>query len=88
MNQHIQEEELFKKILPLNKARSREILASKIELSEFCGKKRIPTPAFFVRDNGTDLEVAICGVKFPLFVKEDYGWGVVEFFSARIVWPC
>ena len=56
MNEEINSEYLFKKILPLTKIENREMLSSKIGLSKICEKYSIATPRFINYSDEHDIE--------------------------------
>jgi predicted ATP-grasp superfamily ATP-dependent carboligase len=68
------DEELFKKILPINKIENREILSSKTGLSNICLKYNIPTPRFINYIEGMDVEYIKKELHFPILLKEDFSF--------------
>jgi len=75
MNEYIQtDEELFKKIMPINKIENRAILSSKAGLSNICSKYGIPTPGFVSYREGMDVDQIIGQLEFPVLVKVDFSF--------------
>ncbi|WP_448701058.1 ATP-grasp domain-containing protein [Mucilaginibacter sp. AW1-3] len=74
MNESITDERLFKKILPITKIENREILSSKLGLSNICQKYDIVTPGYINYSEVDDVEAAIKKLKFPILLKEDYSF--------------
>jgi predicted ATP-grasp superfamily ATP-dependent carboligase len=75
MNEKVESEELFKKILPLTKIENREILASKVGLSNICKKYSIVSPKFIVCTDDIDIEATSKELKYPVLLKLDFSWG-------------
>jgi len=74
MNESITDERLFKKILPLTKIENREILSSKLGLSNICKKYGIVTPGYINYSETHDVEAEIKKLNFPILLKEDYSF--------------
>ncbi len=74
MNEHITDESLFVKIMPLNKIENRGMLSSKIGMSTVFEKYNITTPRYlnFAEENNFD----IIGSKldFPVLLKVDFSF--------------
>jgi len=74
MNESITSEELFKKILPINKIENREILSSKLGLSNICQKYNITTPRYLNYSDIDDIATISQKLHFPILLKEDYSF--------------
>ncbi|MEI6488751.1 MAG: ATP-grasp domain-containing protein [Bacteroidota bacterium] len=75
MNERIDSEELFKKILPMTKMGNRVLLSSKLGLSVLCNKYDITTPKFLNYEEIKDITKIAETVDFPLLLKEDFSCG-------------
>lgn len=75
MNDAIHDEQLFKKILPMNKMEHRAMLSSKIGLSQVCEKLSIVTPKYIVIENESQLDEAVLRLRFPVLTKVDVSQG-------------
>jgi predicted ATP-grasp superfamily ATP-dependent carboligase len=73
LNDSITTEYLFNKVMPINRIENREILSSKIGLSNICKKYNIATPRFL---NYSDIlfPETIQQLQFPILLKEDYSF--------------
>jgi len=74
MNESITDERIFKKILPITKIENREILSSKLGLSNICKKYDIVTPGYINYSDAEHLEADIKKLQFPVLLKEDYSF--------------
>ncbi len=74
MNEEINSEYLFKKILPLTKIENREMLSSKIGLSKICEKYSIATPRFINYSDEHDIEKIAQKLDFPILLKENFSF--------------
>ncbi len=74
MNEKVVSEELFIKILPIDKIQNREILSSKLGLSILCNKYNITTPRFINYSENIDLTTIGEQLHFPILVKEDFSF--------------
>jgi len=74
MNNCITSEDTFKKILPLTKIENREILSSKIGLSNACKKHNIPTPGYVNYSEMPDVEMINKTLLYPILLKEDFSF--------------
>jgi len=74
MNEAIDSEKLFKKILPITKMENREILSSKIGLSKICEKYGIATPRFINYSEEHDVQTIKQNLHFPILLKEDFSF--------------
>lgn len=75
MNNSINNEELFMKIMPLSKIQYRHLLSSKIGLSEFCKANDIITPEFIHLNSFENIDNICSSLKYPLISKLDFSWG-------------
>ncbi len=75
LNNSIQSEEIFLRILPLTKIENRAILASKVGLSQICQKHGIASPKYLVCDHKEALKIANIDLQFPVLLKQDLSWG-------------
>ncbi len=74
MNESIQSEYLFKKILPITKIENRAILSSKIGLSVICEKYSIATPQFINYSEENNLQTISQKLHFPILLKENFSF--------------
>jgi len=91
MNESINSETLFKKVLPLTKIENRAILSSKIGLSSICEKYGIATPRFINYSVEHDPEFIIQKLNFPILLKENFsfaGTGIQYCAEASSLQPC
>ena len=91
MNESIESEEIFKKILPITKIENREILSSKIGLSKICEKYNIATPRFINYTEEHDIETICQKLHFPILLKEDFsfsGIGIQYCADASLLQGC
>jgi len=78
LNETITDEELFCKLLPLTKIENRELLSSKLGLSNVCMKYGVRTPAYiYYKVKGTG-NPSFEALKFPVIMKIDFSWGGVN----------
>ena len=75
LNDAINDEELFYKILPLTKIQNRELLGSKAGLSKLCDKYGISRPKYFVYRHSDSINVRSLQLNYPLLLKQDLSWG-------------
>ncbi len=73
MNEFVNDEKLFQKILPLTKIENRDLLGSKAGFSNICEKYKILTPNFLVYENQS-VEFICSKISFPMLLKEDLSW--------------
>ncbi len=71
LNEHIQSEDLFKKLLPITKIENRAMLGTKSGFSDVCIKCNIPTPKYLVYTTGMSDEHISSYMGFPLIIKLD-----------------
>jgi hypothetical protein len=83
MNQEIQNEALFVKILPLTKIENRKILSSKLGLSDFCIEKGIDTPGYVMYNDLNDLNLIKEKLNFPVINKLDFSFGGTDMFISH-----
>jgi len=74
MNDGIESEELFKKIMPINKIDNREVLSSKAGLSNLCATHHIATPQFINYSQQDNIDSIINTLQFPILLKEDFSF--------------
>ena len=75
LNNNIQSEEIFYRILPLTNIANRELLASKVGLSKICDKYGITSPKYIVYDHKTPFDYNSFNLKYPVLLKQDLSWG-------------
>jgi hypothetical protein len=83
MNQEIQDEALFVKILPLTKIENRKMLSSKQGLSDFCIANKIDTPGYVMYNELSDLERIKSTLNFPVINKLDFSFGGTDMFISN-----
>lgn len=79
LNEAIDDELLFYKMMPLSKIENRSLLGSKAGFSALCAKYGILTPAFLIYDEQMTEERILSVMKFPFMMKVDQsegGYGV------------
>ena len=74
MNEYIDSEDLFTKILPLTKIENREMLSSKAGFSNVCERNNILSPKFMLYSNNLDLNTIDKRMNYPLLLKQDLSW--------------
>lgn len=75
LNETIEDEQVFIKIMPLIKIENRKMLSSKIGFSDFCISNNILTPKYAVYNSKEDLENILQNLQFPLINKNEFSWG-------------
>lgn len=75
LNEEIDNEELFIKVMPLIKIENRKMLSSKIGFSDFCISNDIQTPKYAIYQSEADIENIIKNLQFPLINKNEFSWG-------------
>ncbi|MBN8836456.1 MAG: hypothetical protein J0I09_04320 [Sphingobacteriia bacterium] len=75
MNNHIDSEVLFYKMMPLTKIENRKVLASKRGLSELCIQYGIDTPQYLICEKHASFNAADLKLRFPVLLKQDLSWG-------------
>lgn len=80
MNNKINNEELFLKLLPLTKIQNRYMLSSKKGLSDFCISHGIDTPGFCMYNNSNDLDTIKNTLNFPVINKINFSFGGTDMF--------
>ncbi|GAC1492993.1 MAG: hypothetical protein NVS1B13_23350 [Flavisolibacter sp.] len=85
MNEAVTDEELFKKILPLTKIENRNVLSSKVGLSDFCQNNGINSPKYTKYDGVSDPKDFKVNLSYPVIVKKDLSWGGqgISVFNSR-----
>jgi len=74
INESIHDEDLFKKIMPINKPENRVLLSSKIGLSDLCRKFNIATPCYINYSENSDINDIKSKLHFPILLKEDFSF--------------
>jgi len=83
MNEEIQEESLFIKMMPIIKIEHRYMLSSKYGLADFCNKTGIDVPGYTRYNGKDDLEKINTQLSFPVINKLDFSWGGVSMFVSN-----
>ena len=74
LNESIHDDDLFKKIMPINKPENRVLLSSKIGLSDLCQKYNIATPAYINYSENSNEKDIKEKLHFPILLKEDFSF--------------
>jgi predicted ATP-grasp superfamily ATP-dependent carboligase len=74
MNESVESEDLFKKILPLTKIENREMLSSKAGFSNVCERNNILSPKFILYSDSIDFSNNLERMNYPLLLKQDLSW--------------
>ncbi|MBW4888433.1 ATP-grasp domain-containing protein [Mucilaginibacter sp. HMF5004] len=74
LNDSISSEWMFKKLLPITKIENRELLSSKMGLSNVCNKYGIATPRFINYSEEHDIGYIQQQLHFPILLKEDFSF--------------
>jgi hypothetical protein len=80
INAYLDDEELFKKIMPISKIEHRYMLSSKNGFSRFCLENGIATPPFFTYNKREDAEQIRTKLAFPVVNKLELSWGGTDMF--------
>lgn len=83
MNERITSEEVFRKVMPLEKIENRMILSSKVGLSDVCERLSITTPRYLVVDSFEQLNVTPVDLRFPVLIKQDVSTGGQGIFFCK-----
>lgn len=75
INDHVTDDELALRILPISNAKNRPLIGSKAALSTLSALHHISTPPFVVYTSDTDIEQAVDTVGLPLLLKIDRSGG-------------
>ena len=75
LNENIDSEELFLKLMPITKFENRILLSSKLGLSVLCEKYNIITPLFANFNEIKDISRLSDQFQFPILLKEDFSCG-------------
>ena len=75
LNEKVVLEDIFFSLLPLTKIENRDILASKVGLSNICARYGIASPKYIVYDHKMPFDYNIFTLKYPVFLKQDLSWG-------------
>ena len=70
----VDDEELFIKLMPINKIENRDLLSSKLGLSVLCNKYNITTPRFINYTSDTNIKTISQHLDFPILLKEDFSF--------------
>jgi len=71
LNEAIEDEDLFYKLLPLTKIENRELLGSKAGFSNLCKKYDIETPRFLIYNQAMPIKDISDYMQYPLMMKVD-----------------
>ena len=74
MNERIESEDLFRRILPLSKIENREMLSSKAGFSNVCERNNILSPKFMLYSDNLSIDIFDERMKYPLLLKQDLSW--------------
>ncbi|MBC7650792.1 MAG: ATP-grasp domain-containing protein [Deinococcales bacterium] len=74
LNEKVDNEELFIKLMPINKLENRELLSSKLGLSVLCNKYNITTPRFINYTSNIDITTINQHLHFPILLKKDFSF--------------
>jgi hypothetical protein len=80
LNAFIEDEDLFKKIMPILNFEHRNMLSSKNGFSKFCIENGIDTPGYYAYNKNEDAEVIRTKLKFPVINKLEFSWGGTDMF--------
>ncbi len=80
MNEEIDSEEMFIKIMPVIKMQHRQALSSKRAFADFCIANAIGAPGYTTYNGEEDLDRIKTGLRFPVINKVDFSWGGVNMF--------
>jgi predicted ATP-grasp superfamily ATP-dependent carboligase len=75
LNETLQDESMFYKIMPLSKIENRELLSSKNGLSNVCAKYDIRSPGYIQYNTDENDTSVVSNLQFPVIVKLDFSWG-------------
>lgn len=75
LSELINDEEVFKKVMPLSKIENKKMLSSKLGFSDFCIHNSIRTPNYAFYTSEGDYDKIISTLKFPLLNKNEFSWG-------------
>ncbi len=83
MNEEDLDEDLFKKLMPINKIENRYMLSSKIGFSSFCESAGILTPKYITYNSPADLELIKSTLSFPIVNKRDFSSSGTDMFVSE-----
>ncbi len=84
LNLLIQDEDLFKKLLPLTSSKNRNMIGSKSGLSVLCTLYGLTTPAYAVVSTPKEISTAVHDIGFPILIKvNESSGGSGVFFCAN-----
>lgn len=75
LSQIIDDENVFRKVMPLTKIENKKMLSSKIGFSDFCIENDLQTPNYGFYTSDDDYDKIVSKLKFPLLNKYEYSWG-------------
>jgi len=81
LNEHLQSEKLFYKIMPLTKIENRELLGSKAGFSNLCKQYNIKTPRFLIYNPLLSVEEIGAYMGYPFLAKLDQSEAGTGIFS-------
>lgn len=80
LNAYLDDEALFRKIMPISKIECRHMLSSKNGFSKFCLENGIATPPFYTYNKKEDAEEIGKQLTFPVVNKLELSWGGTDMF--------
>jgi carbamoylphosphate synthase large subunit len=80
LNAFIEDEDIFKKIMPISNIGHRYMLSSKNGFSKFCIENGIDTPGYYTYNKREDAEDIKNKLKFPVVNKLEFSWGGTDMF--------
>ncbi|MCX6207214.1 MAG: hypothetical protein NTZ19_13305 [Bacteroidetes bacterium] len=83
MNEEDLDEDLFKKLMPINKIEHRYMLSSKVGFSKFCESAGILTPKYITYNSPEDLELIKSTLSFPIVNKRDFSSSGTDMFVSE-----
>lgn len=75
LSEIIEDENIFKKVMPLMKIENKKMLSSKFGFSDFCIDNFIQTPNYSFYTSEKDYDKIISKLRFPLLNKNEFSWG-------------
>jgi len=80
LNAFLEDEDIFKKIMPISNIEHRYMLSSKNGFSKFCIENGIDTPSYYTYNKKEDAEEIKNKLKFPVVNKLEFSWGGTDMF--------
>jgi carbamoylphosphate synthase large subunit len=80
LNAFLEDEDIFKKIMPISNIEHRYMLSSKNGFSKFCIENGIDTPGYYTYNKREDAEEIKNKLKFPVVNKLEFSWGGTDMF--------